>query len=157
MKCTICNGESHKFFQIPLADQIRNLFENHGLADLIDKYNADRSNLDLSNSYADLLDGSEFKRAHVDGQYNLDLMGHTDGISVSVSSNVSLWPLEWVIAQLPPTLRLNYVLVNGVWLDESKPYMNTMMKPFTRELEDLRENGVQWTRTLEHKVRTQLT
>ncbi|KAK3919933.1 Outer spore wall assembly protein SHE10, partial [Frankliniella fusca] len=75
-RCSLCNGVSHKFFQIPLADQIRNLFENHRLADLIDKYNSDRGNLDPSNSYADLLDGSEFKRAHVDGAYNLDLMGH---------------------------------------------------------------------------------
>ncbi|XP_026289499.1 uncharacterized protein LOC113214374 [Frankliniella occidentalis] len=145
MNCTICSSESNKFFQIPLAEQIQNLFENHGLADLIDKYQADRANSDANGGYSDLLDGSEFKRVHVDGQYNLDLLGHTDGISVSLSSFVSLWPLEWVISQLPPYLRFKFVLVNGIWLDESKPYMNTFLKPFTKELQDLRINGVTWT------------
>ncbi|KAK3908005.1 Nonribosomal peptide synthetase lcsA [Frankliniella fusca] len=146
MECSICHcNETKKFFQIPLAEQICNLFENHGLADFIDRYHAERSNCDVSGGYSDLLDGSEFKRVHVDGQYNLDLLGHTDGISVSISSNVSLWPLEWVIAQLPPYLRFKFVLVNGIWLDECKPYMNTFFKPFVKELQDLYENGVIWT------------
>ncbi|KAK3926332.1 Lysine-rich arabinogalactan protein 18 [Frankliniella fusca] len=145
IQCTICQNESHSFFQIPLAEQIRNLFENHGLADIIDKYNAERSHLDVNAGYSDLLDGSEFKKAHIEGQYNLDLLGHTDGISVSISSFVSLWPFEWVIAQIPTYLRFKFVLVNGIWLDETKPYMNTMVKPFAKELQELNKNGVTWT------------
>ncbi|KAK3919934.1 Pyrimidine monooxygenase RutA [Frankliniella fusca] len=49
------------------------------------------------------------------------------------------------MAQLPPNLRFKFVLVNGIWLDESKPYMNTTMKPFATELQTLREKGVRWT------------
>lgn len=78
-------------------------------------------------------------------QYSLTLLGHTDGISTSDSSNISLWPLEFVIAELPPNLRFKFVIVNGIWIDESKPYMNTFMKPFVKEVQDINRNGgVKW-------------
>lgn len=143
MVCTLCSGECHKFFQLSLVDQIRNLFECHGMADAMDKYRTERTSLP-SDSVSDLLDGTEFKRARIDGQYNITLVGHTDGISVSKSSNASLWPLEFVIAEVPPCLRFNLVLVAGIWLDESKPYMNTYFEPFRKALHELYERGVAW-------------
>ncbi|KAK3920652.1 Ankyrin repeat domain-containing protein 17 [Frankliniella fusca] len=144
MKCPLCYGDSHKFYQLSVSDQIRNLFENHGLADLMDKYAAHRLELDL-NILTDLCDGSEFKRAKIHEPYSLTLLGHTDGISISDSSDVSLWPLEYVIAELPPSLRFKFVLVSGIWIDNSKPYLNTFMKPFVKELQDInRDGGVKW-------------
>ncbi|XP_034246743.1 uncharacterized protein LOC117648357 [Thrips palmi] len=144
MKCNLCSADSHKFYQISLADQVRNMFEQHGLADIIDKYRQERINSATEGSYSDLLDGSEFKRVQREGMYNLTLMGHSDGISISESSDVSMWPVEWVAGELPPQIRYKYVLISGIWVDECKPYMNTLLKPFVKELQELHENGVRW-------------
>lgn len=43
--CPLCNKECHKFFQLSLSEQVRNMFENHGLAELIDKYAKEREEL----------------------------------------------------------------------------------------------------------------
>lgn len=38
-KCPVCEGEvSRKFFHLSLAAQLKNFFENHGLADKLDKH-----------------------------------------------------------------------------------------------------------------------
>lgn len=146
MKCTLCNGECHKFYQLSLSEQIRNLFEIHGLADLIDKHSErqQESGVD-ANVLTDLCDGSEFKRAKVNAPYSLTLLGHADGISTSDSSDASLWPLEYVIVELPFYLRFKFVIVSGIWIDDSKPNLNSFMKPFVQEIQAInREGGVKW-------------
>lgn len=152
--CPLCKGDSHKFYQLPLADQIKNLFENHGLADAIDKYSADRQAIASDDVVRDMCDGSETKRARVHGQYNLTLQGHTDGISVSKSSNASLWPLEYVIIELPPQLRFKFVLINGIWLDNCKPYLNTYFKPFMQEVRTINTEGIKWVHPRTKEVKT---
>lgn len=146
MHCTVCNGEKiHKFFQLSISDQIKNLFENHGLADSIDKYSSQRQAAGVNDDMlTDLCDGSEFKRARINGQYSLTLLGHSDGISISESSKVSLWPVEFVIAEVPLQLRFKFIIVGAVWLDEHKPYMNTFLKPTVQELKSIAELGVKW-------------
>lgn len=154
INCTLCSSESHKFYQLPLAAHIKCLFEQHNLADLIDKYAEDRKNSNPDgNYYCDLLDGSEFKRACLGGPYYFTLMGQSDGISVSDSSDMS-WSVEWVVGEIPPRLRYKYVLINGIWVDECKPYMNTFMKPFVEELKHLHQHGVQWTHPRTKQVHT---
>jgi len=146
MKCTLCNGECNKFYQLSLEEQIRNLFEIHGLADIMDKYSALRQELGTDpNVLTDLCDGSEFKRAKVNTPYSLTLLGHSDGISTSDSSDTSLWPLEYVIIDLPFNMRFKFVIVSGIWIDDSKPNLNSFMKPFVQEVQAInREGGVKW-------------
>lgn len=143
--CQICKSvECHKFYQLSIEHQIRNLFENHGLADEIDKFSAARSASSKPGHVNDLLDGSVIAKAILPGKYDLVLLGHTDGVSISDSSNCSLWPMEFVICQLPPHIRYKFVLVCGVWVDSCKPYMNSYMKPFTKEIVRINEHGVKW-------------
>ncbi|KAK3929686.1 LOW QUALITY PROTEIN: Halomucin [Frankliniella fusca] len=144
--CTLCTGSSKKFYQVPLADQIKNLFENHGLAAGIDKYAAERQAAGINDGlYSDLCDGSVIKNVKTPDGYNLTLVGHTDGLSISKSSNVSVWPLEFVIAELPPHLRYKYVFVCGIWIDERKTNLNSYLRPFVTEISLLNESGgVKW-------------
>lgn len=53
-----------------------------------------------------------------------------------------------------PHLRFNFVLISGIWLGVSKPYMNTMMKPFAEKLKALRVNGIQWVHSRTKEVHT---
>ncbi|KAE8740223.1 hypothetical protein FOCC_FOCC014275 [Frankliniella occidentalis] len=146
-KCPLkgCGKDSHKFYQLSIAAQIKNFFENHGLADEIDKYSATRAANCTPGVSSDLLDGSEVVRCKIGGQYDIILIGHTDGVSISKSSSCSLWPSEFVIGNVSPHSRYKFVIVSGIWVDSCKPYMNTFMKPFVRELAQIREHGVHWT------------
>ena len=36
VKCTLCKADSKRFFQLPLAQKIKILFEHHNLADIKD-------------------------------------------------------------------------------------------------------------------------
>ena len=142
---TLCGSKPNKFFQLSLAEQIKNLFENHNLSDMIEQYTTSRES-DATTIISSICDGQEFRRVHHGGRYDLVLLGHTDGVSVSKSSAMSFWPLEFVICQLDPRyLQFRHVLIAGVWLDVMKPRFNSYLKPFVQELKDLYHKGIKWT------------
>lgn len=141
--CDLCGGQCKKFYQLSIEAQLKNLFENHDISDAIEKYALERAAID--GSITDLLDGSSFKAARISGMFNCTLLGHSDGISMSDSSIVSMWPLEFVVVELPPHLRYKYVIIAGIWIDDCKPTMNEYLKPFVEELETLGTVGFTWT------------
>lgn len=143
--CDLCHHPSKKFYQLSISDQLRNLFENHGLAAAMDKYLQEREAASTAGIFSDLGDGSEFKRARIPGRYNVTTLGHSDGINISESSFVSMHPFELVISELPPHLRYKYVIICSIWIDEVKPTFNTYLKPSIDELKMLGVTGVEWT------------
>jgi len=152
--CPLCSSECNKFIQLSLAEQIRNLFELHNLADVIDKFESDRMSTVAEEKYSDLCDGSEFKRAWCGGQYDLVLHGYTDGVSLSDSSDVSFWPVEFQICQIPFNLRFQFILISAIWVDSTKPLLNTLLLPVAKELEALHEHGVKWTNPVTKMLHT---
>lgn len=114
-----------KNFELPISDHICNLFQNHGLADVLDENNPEYA----QNCISDVCHGTVYIRVKVAGRYNLTLMLYTDGVQLAESSNASLWPLMFVILEVPPRLRFKYLVVSGVWFDTQKPVMNTFLKP----------------------------
>jgi len=66
-QCPLCESRCNKFLQLSLADQIKCLFELHDLADMMDQYDAERKKDGCVERYADICDGSEFKRAWCGG------------------------------------------------------------------------------------------
>ncbi|KAK3925245.1 Halomucin, partial [Frankliniella fusca] len=127
MCCTLCNASSKK---LQICSKITVLQMK-----LISK---------AQRLAAEIKDGV-FTDLCTDGEYNLTVVGHTDGLSISKRSNVSAWPLElFIIAELPPHIRYKYVLVSGIWIDDSKPNLNSYLRPFVSELSSLNENGVKW-------------
>lgn len=121
--CPLCNCEkSKKFYQLSLSDQIKILFKKHNLADIIDKY-FEQMEQNVAGGYSDICDGSEYKRARLPGKYNLTVMGHLDGVSVSESS-MSMWALEFVICEIPFNMRYKLVLIAGYgWTIVSHPWV----------------------------------
>ena len=143
-KCPLCNCEqSKKFYQLSLVHQIKALFEQHNLADVIDKY-VDFRNSNETDGFSDIVDGSEYQRARPPGRYDLTLLGHLDGVSVSKSSDMSMWALEFVICEIPFDIRFQLVLIAGIWMDNCKPIVTSYLKPFFAELHHLSEEGVSW-------------
>jgi len=75
------------------------------LAQIIDKYREVRAQRQGDGKFYDICDGSEYMKVQTPGNYNLTLLGHTDGVSISNSSHVSLWSLEFAVCEVPPKLR----------------------------------------------------
>jgi len=95
-KCSLCGTPCNTFYQLSVANQIKNFFENLQFAEIIDRYAEERKGVQVEGKYSDPCDGSNFKRVKQPGKYDLTLLEHTDGISISESSNASLWPQEFV-------------------------------------------------------------
>lgn len=50
-----------------------------------------------------------------------------------------------MIAELPPHIRENYIVMIGLWYDsDQKPLMNTFHRPFCHKLKQCYEKGIQW-------------
>ena len=47
--------------------------------------------------------------------------------------------------EIPHYFRFKFLIVSGVWVDESHPYMNCFLKPFTDELREIYEKGIKWS------------
>lgn len=75
------------------------------------------------------------------GPGDVSMLFNTDGISVFKSSNYSVWPILATVNELPPHLRKEHMILAGLWFGNEKPYMNTFLKPFVTELNELGTTG----------------
>lgn len=142
--CKACNSDRGyiSFFEIDIIDQIRYLFECKHLADVLDKA---RRNIDI-NVITDITDGSEYKRVNTNRkQYDITLMLNTDGACIKKSSTASLWPICFMIAEIPPYLRRSFIMCAGIWYANTKPEMNTFLRPLCLKLQFcFKQGGLTW-------------
>ncbi len=70
---------------------------------------------------------------------NLALSLNTDGVPLFKSSSVSLWPVYFVVLNLPAKIRMNAenVLLGGLWLGPTKPPMKLLLEPIMKSLRQL--------------------
>lgn len=133
------------FIEMPIVSQIQNLFAKSGFYEnLTHRFRRTKTN---ENHFEDIYDGSEYKKhcnpGILDLQQNISLLWNTDGVPVFKSSNFSIWPLYFVINELPfseRTKREN-MLFAGLWFGDTKPFMLTFLRPFHSSLRKLETEG----------------
>ncbi|KAK3919885.1 Halomucin [Frankliniella fusca] len=134
------------FYELPLDNILKFLFEERGLGDLIDSYSETRSQ--RGDNICDITDGSEYRRVWggIVSKYKVTLILDTDGVSPHPSSKARFWPLMFTIMEVPPHLRSSFTIVWGIWFDKKlKPNMNLYLKPFVNSLVKIhRGGGVAW-------------
>ena len=66
------------------------------------------------------------------------------GIPAFKSSKVAIWPLYFLVSELPCAHRISRsnMIVAGLWFGRSKPNMLTCLKPFHSSLKELENNGI---------------
>lgn len=76
---------------------------------------------------------------------NLSLLGNTDGVALIRSSRAGVWPIYYVINELPPRERFSRAnrLFAGLWFGKGKPHFATFMKPFCQSIRDLYTEGIE--------------
>ena len=134
------------FIEIPIVSQIRNLFSKSDFYDNLG-HRFRRAKTDI-NCFEDIYDGSEYKKhcspGILDFQHNVSLLWNTDGVPVFKLSKFSIWPLYFIINELPfgeRTKREN-MLFAGLWFGDTKPFMLTFLQPFHSSLRKLETEGV---------------
>jgi len=147
--CDACNKDLvlSTFYSFDVESQIKNLLENCGLAEELDKVIEVRNLAPDEETHfiRDLTDGSEYRKLNVSG-YTITLLWYIDGVKVKEHSKRELWPIQFAISELPPHLRSRYIGVCGVWYDKHKPVMNTFLSPFVKSLQNINQKGgFEWT------------
>jgi hypothetical protein len=146
--CPVCNSnlknESNVgfFLVLPLESQLRDMFENSNLSDLL-QYSSDRTKLS-SDNIEDIYDGSSYKSVPQLKEGNISITWNCDGANAFNSSSRSIWPLQCVINELPYNIRRKQILLTGLWFGSAKPAIQTFLKPFVDECRRLEKFGFMW-------------
>lgn len=145
-RCEHCGAQYDKrdaskagnyFFQWSLTEQLKSLLNS-------DLYNHLRQEC---NSTSDVVGGNVYRRLlerEVISEHDISLQWNTDGVSIFKSSNVSVWPIQVCVNELPYNLRRQNVILCGLWFGKEKPDMTSFLTPFVDELTTLhtkRENS----------------
>lgn len=72
---------------------------------------------------------------------NISLSWYTDGVPVFSSSHIGMWPLFFIINELPFHLRMKRenIILAGLWFGDKKPAANHFLRQFRESLQQLYE------------------
>jgi hypothetical protein len=102
----------------------------------------------LGNVISDICDGqmySEFSNRRK-GEYAISLLGSTDGVVTFETTSTSLWPVQFIVLELPPYERKKYPIVSSLWFAKGKPNCNALLREFCEEVKELSNKGFVWKR-----------
>ncbi|KAH7978145.1 hypothetical protein HPB49_004611 [Dermacentor silvarum] len=74
---------------------------------------------------------------------DLTLTINTDGSPVWKSSKTSVWPLQFIVNELPPHLRFKHPVLAGLWFGRKHPEMQLFLEEFVNEVNST--GVVKWT------------
>ena len=87
------------------------------------------NNSDGDTAIREIIDGTKYKEKGVSFPNSLSLTCNTDGVLVFSASNVSLWPVYYIINELPLIVRRKHVILHALWNVIGKPRMECFLKP----------------------------
>lgn len=73
---------------------------------------------------------------------DLTLTVSTDGSPVFKSSQSSIWPIQFVVNEIPPETRLGHAILAGLWFGKKHPNMDIFMRKFAEGVGGM--EPVQW-------------
>ena len=130
-----------------MEDQLKTLFEKPSFYDhLQHRFHRKKANED---NIEDIYDGKVYKEHFDCGKIlshaeNISLLYNIYGVPVFKSSNYSIWPLYFVINELPYKLRTRKqnCLLGGLWFVSKKPNMHLFLQPLRKILLNLETSGL---------------
>jgi len=142
--CPVCvDNKADSFYMFSVHDIIKYLFEVRKLAKVLKHIPNQESFI------CDITDGAEYGKVWENlnkTDVDLTLLWNTDGVQLSESSNIDLWPIQLTICEIPPHLREYYLVVCAICVSASKPDLKTLLRPFALQMKEIYEKGgVKWT------------
>lgn len=153
MTCEICNTtyELSKlrangcFFVIMnLRNQIQHLVirNRQALHENLEKIAAAAANENIN----DITAGAAYRKLREDGtlQYgDLTITFNTDGSPLFKSSRNSIWPIQFIINELPPEIRFKHPTLAGLWFGKKHPKMTAFLGKFVEQFNSM--EPLTWT------------
>ena len=147
--CSTCNEPfdfKTFFISICIKEQLKNLFERPGFyTSLQHRFSRNIPFGNLADIYDGTLYQSLFKRdGFLSFKSNISFQWNTDGVPLFSSSSFSMWPLYLKINELPYVLRnsVRNKILAGVWFGNTKPSVNTFLKPLCETMNNLFYEGL---------------
>lgn len=126
------------FIEIPLIWQLQKLLKRKELFTTLTTHRFNRE----KNFAGDIYDGQIYEKhaQFFSNPHNFSLLWYSDGVPVYKSTNKSLWPIYFVINELPADQRykLENMLIGGFWFG-SKVQPNLLLRPMVNTLKKLLE------------------
>lgn len=154
-KCTRCQkvmkpAEENFFVHIHIEHQLRGIIKKYW-PEIVAYMNTRHKN----DHIRDIRDGKLIKALddRNQGAYNLSLLMNTDGASAFDSNQKSLWPIQFYLNFLPPSLRFytSNIIVGALYFADGKPNVSSFFEPLAKEIADLQEtllaveiDGTEW-------------
>lgn len=140
------HGATSFFIEVPIAKQIQSVFARKNFFDDL-QYRFRRTR--QPGKISDIYDGHIYKSLFenngiLSNPNNMSLTWNTDGVPLFKSSSFSLWPLYFIINELPynKRIRRENMLFAGLWFGSNKPQLLTYFAPFYQGLSKLEKEGV---------------
>lgn len=135
------------FITFNIEERLREILSRE---DFLESMNTFLANESLEGTYEGILDGSIVKELREqfqllrDDLIVLSYLCHTDGINIFKSSKFAIWPLTFVVNELPPDKRLDpeNVIMGGLWFGTKKPNFNMFFKCMKNQVKKMK-NGLQ--------------
>jgi hypothetical protein len=137
-----CNAMVQKgcyFLLFPLKRQLQTLLQLSSVSEHLTASSC------VQNGYCDIGLGTEYQKLKVQFPDYLTVTCNTDGVPVFSSGNATLWPIYFVINELPLRLRSIHMMLNALWFGQSHPRMDTFFTPIVKELQSLFDEGFTWS------------
>jgi hypothetical protein len=131
--------QNNVFSVFPLEEQLRLLLEKKHVYEELFK-----SSLQHGTQKCDIAEGSEYKRRGIHFPVSISLTCNTDGVPVFSSSNASMWPVYFIVNELPLALRHVHMIMAALWVGSGKPSIQGMLVPIVESLKKLEETGLLW-------------
>lgn len=135
------------FMTFSISEQLRALYKRRGFYQkLMHRFNRNKI---VQENIEDIYDAEIYQELSSPGNVlhdrnNISFTWYTDGIPIFKSSKFSIWPVYFVINELPYQERFkkeNIILV-GLWFGDEKPEPNMYLLPIYNEVIELR-NGIE--------------
>lgn len=142
-ECECIDREVCYFIELPIIDQLQSFMEKPGFIEsLSHQYNG--RNKQSPDGIEDIYDGALYKdhlrhnnpRSDI---FTLLFMWYSDGAPIFKSRKYSLWPIYFIINELPYAERMkkDNVVVAGIWFGETDPVPDLFLRPIYHQLAEL--------------------
>lgn len=159
-RCGVCGPDLDKsniatFVHIRLAPQLQDVLNTPNIAESL-RYRDTRVKIN-NDGIEDVYDGQRYRDLRNPGNFlsnenNFSLTLWTDGIKLTKSSPATSYPVILQLNELSPHARKQNMFLAGLWVSNTHPSMNGILRPVCNELRELFHNGLRWSPDGENEV-----
>jgi len=133
------------FLSVDLRYQINILLKDHDTRTSLIRKIQSRCNGPQNDYICDIHNGKLYDKINIDSTIYLTMNKSTDGAPLGNKTRRNIWPLSFILNDLPPEKRFKHILLAGIMIVKTEPtyeLINLYLKTFVEQLNNLRETGI---------------